>query len=110
MDEEDYDALTEEQKIQFDRELLQALRERKKRLVLCPQTGKGGEVLCKIVSLAETGEPLPVRVDHTDQDGLTGPASATQSMFQGRAVWILGLQLCLGANRTILYPFPEDTA
>nr|XP_056718300.1 hydrocephalus-inducing protein homolog [Euleptes europaea] len=31
MDEEEYDALTEEQKIQFDRELLQALRERKKR-------------------------------------------------------------------------------
>uniref|UniRef100_A0A8C3T1C3 HYDIN axonemal central pair apparatus protein n=1 Tax=Chelydra serpentina TaxID=8475 RepID=A0A8C3T1C3_CHESE len=31
MDEEEYDALTEEQKIQFDNELLQALRERKKR-------------------------------------------------------------------------------
>ncbi|XP_054856814.1 hydrocephalus-inducing protein homolog [Eublepharis macularius] len=31
MDEEQYDALTEEQKIQFDGELLQALRERKKR-------------------------------------------------------------------------------
>lgn len=31
MDEEEYDALTEEQKIQFDNELLQALRERKRR-------------------------------------------------------------------------------
>ncbi|XP_075796761.1 hydrocephalus-inducing protein homolog isoform X3 [Pelodiscus sinensis] len=31
MDEEEYDALTEEQKVQFDNELLQALRERKKR-------------------------------------------------------------------------------
>ncbi|XP_025031662.1 hydrocephalus-inducing protein-like, partial [Python bivittatus] len=31
MDEEEYDALTEEQKIQFDGELLQALRERKRR-------------------------------------------------------------------------------
>ncbi|XP_067327017.1 hydrocephalus-inducing protein homolog [Anolis sagrei] len=31
MDEEEYDALTEEQKIHFDSELLQALRERKKR-------------------------------------------------------------------------------
>ncbi|XP_077166200.1 hydrocephalus-inducing protein homolog isoform X2 [Paroedura picta] len=31
MDEEEYDALTEEQKIQFDNELLLALRERKKR-------------------------------------------------------------------------------
>ncbi|XP_062997557.1 hydrocephalus-inducing protein homolog [Elgaria multicarinata webbii] len=31
MDEEEYDALTEEQKIQFDGELLQALRDRKKR-------------------------------------------------------------------------------
>ncbi|XP_074864560.1 hydrocephalus-inducing protein homolog isoform X2 [Carettochelys insculpta] len=31
MDEEEYDALTEEQKIQFDNELLQTLRERKKR-------------------------------------------------------------------------------
>nr|XP_025038877.1 hydrocephalus-inducing protein-like [Pelodiscus sinensis] len=31
MDEEEYDARTEEQKVQFDNELLQALRERKKR-------------------------------------------------------------------------------
>lgn len=31
MDEEEYDALTEEQKVQFDHELLLALRERKKR-------------------------------------------------------------------------------
>lgn len=33
MNEEEYDALTEEQKIQFDNELLQALRERKRRFV-----------------------------------------------------------------------------
>lgn len=32
MDEEEYDALTEEEKIAFNREVQQALRERKKRL------------------------------------------------------------------------------
>lgn len=33
MDEEEYDNLTEDQKVQFDGELLQALRDRKKRSV-----------------------------------------------------------------------------
>lgn len=53
MDEEEYDALTEEQKIHFDNELLQALRERKKRCVNCSWTAAWE---CSFPALPSTGD------------------------------------------------------
>lgn len=55
MDEEEYDALTEEEKIAFNREVQQALRERKKRLE--SRAGRSGAVPLGATSMGSAAHP-----------------------------------------------------
>lgn len=55
MDEEEYDALTEEEKIAFNREVQQALRERKKRLE--SRAGPSGAIPLEEPSMGSTAHP-----------------------------------------------------
>lgn len=55
MDEEEYDAMTEEEKVTFNREVQQALRERKKRSEASTSQRGGGPPTSNTQPILETG-------------------------------------------------------
>lgn len=71
MDEEEYDALTEEQKAQFDDSILHVQRERKKRSVSSP-----------VVSLRGFPAPVPHRTPEHPPDALSLPTLGASRLLE----------------------------